>query len=92
MYGTHFMSKSLSFIWCWLGTRSYWGQAGNFYSNMLEELATYIDSGKIKSHLTRRMKLTLEGIRTGHQLSEEKKLIGKIAFGVDEPGSVEAFT
>jgi hypothetical protein len=30
---------------------------------MLEELAEYIDLGKIKSHLTNRMKLKVEGIR-----------------------------
>jgi hypothetical protein len=92
MYGTQFMSKSLAFIWCWLGTKPYWGIAHEDHHKMLEELAQYIDSGKIKSHLTNRMKLTVEGIRKGHELIESQKMIGKIAFGVGEKGNGEPFT
>lgn len=92
MYGSKFMSKSLSYIWCWLGTKMYWQVAGDDYGRMLEELAGYIDSGKIKSHLTTRIKLTVEGLRRGHELIESKSVIGKIAFGVGEEGSAEAFT
>ena len=92
MYGTQFMAKSLAYIWCWLGTKPYWGVAHDDHNRMLEELAAYIDSGKIKSHLTKRMKLTVEGLRKGHGLIEAKSVIGKIAFGVEEEGSAEAFT
>lgn len=92
MYGTQFLSKSLAYIWCWLGTKLYWGVARDDHHKMLEELARYIDEGKIKSHLTTRMKLTLENLRKGHELIEAKRVIGKIAFGIDEDGSTEAFT
>jgi NADPH:quinone reductase-like Zn-dependent oxidoreductase len=92
MYGTQFMSKSLAFIWCWLGTKPYWGVAPEDHHEMLEELAQYIDSGKIKSHLTNRMKLTVEGIRKGHELIESQNMMGKIAFGVGEEGNGEPFT
>ena len=92
MYGTQFMSKSLAFIWCWLGTKPFWHIARDGHNKMLEELAGYIESGKIKSHLTKRMKLTVENVRKGHELIEAKKVIGKIAFGIDEEGSAEAFT
>jgi NADPH:quinone reductase-like Zn-dependent oxidoreductase len=92
MHGTQFMSKSLAYIWCWLGTKPYWGIASDDHRKMLEELAGYIDSGKIKSHLTKRMKLTVESLRKGHELIEAKSVIGKIAFGVEEEGRAEPFT
>jgi hypothetical protein len=59
---------------------------------MLEELATYCDSGKIRCHLTSRIKLNVEGLRRGHELIESKTTIGKIGLGVDEEGMGEAFS
>ena len=60
---------------------------------MLEDLARYVDEGKIKSHLTKRMTLTVENLRKGHELIEGKSVIGKIAFGVGDEGvGEEAFT
>jgi hypothetical protein len=75
-----------------LGSKPYWGIAPEDHHNMLEELAQYIDSRKIMSHLTKRMKLTVEGIRKGHQLIESQNVVGKIAFGVGEEGNGEPFT
>ena len=92
MYGTHFMSKSLAFCWCWLGTKGYWGVAHDDHHWMLEELSRYIDEGKIKSHLTKRMKLTVENLRAGHKAIEGKRVIGKIGFGDGEEGKGEVFT
>lgn len=92
MYGTQFMSKSLAYIWCWLGTKPYWGVSSGDHHKMLEELAGYIDSGKIKSHLTKRMKLTRENLQKGHELIEARSVIGKVAFGIGEEGSTDAFT
>lgn len=92
MYGTHFMSKSLAFIWCWLGTKVYHGVAGDSYGKMLEELSRFIDEGKIKCHMTQRLRLTVDGLRNAHGLIETGKCIGKVSLGVDEEGSGEPFT
>jgi NADPH:quinone reductase-like Zn-dependent oxidoreductase len=59
---------------------------------MLEELAEYIDAGKIKCHLTRRLRLTAEGIKEAHRLIESGKMIGKVALGVSENGVGQPFS
>ncbi|KAE8406547.1 hypothetical protein BDV37DRAFT_280823 [Aspergillus pseudonomiae] len=76
MYGTQFMSKSLTFVWCWLGSRMYHGVDTNQWKK-LEELSALIDAGKIKCHLTRRLQLDLEGIKEAHRILESGKAIGK---------------
>jgi NADPH:quinone reductase-like Zn-dependent oxidoreductase len=58
---------------------------------MLEELASYCDSGMIRCHLTSRIKLTANGLKRAHELIESKTTIGKIGLGVDEEGPEEAF-
>jgi hypothetical protein len=40
---------------------------------MPEELAEHIDPWKLKSHLTKRTKLTAEDIRKGYELNRVKK-------------------
>ncbi|KAE8389654.1 hypothetical protein BDV23DRAFT_194313 [Aspergillus alliaceus] len=84
MYGTQFMSKSLTFVWCWLGSRLYHGVETN-QGDMMEELSVLIDAGKIKCHLTKRLKLDLEGVKEAHRILESGKAIGKVALGVSEP-------
>jgi NADPH:quinone reductase-like Zn-dependent oxidoreductase len=59
--------------------------------NMLDNLAELVDAGKIKSHLTKRLKLTASGLREAHRLIESSATIGKIGLGVDEDGPGEAF-
>ncbi|KAE8423473.1 hypothetical protein BDV36DRAFT_306007 [Aspergillus pseudocaelatus] len=83
MYGTQFMSKSLTFVWCWLGSRMYHGVKTDQWE-MLEELSTFIDAGKIKCHLTRRLQLNLEGIKEAHRILESGKAIGKVGLGLCE--------
>jgi len=83
-YGTQFLSKSLTFAWCWLGTRGYHHFDREVQHVMMENLAKYIDEGKIHCTLTRRMKLTREGLEKAHELIESKSTIGKIGLGVDE--------
>jgi hypothetical protein len=58
---------------------------------MMEKLAKNIDEGKIHSTLTKRLRLTAEGLRTAHELIESKSTIGKIGLGVDEEGKGQAF-
>lgn len=59
---------------------------------MLEELSGYVDAGKIKCHLTQRLKLTVAGLRKAHGLIESGKCIGKVSLGTDEEGEGEPFT
>ena len=91
-YGTQFMSKSLTFVWCWLGSKTYHGDQSESHHDMLEELADYIDAGKIKSHLTRRLRLTAEGIKEAHRLIMSGKMIGKVALGRSENGEGQLFS
>ncbi|KAL1987716.1 hypothetical protein VTN96DRAFT_2556 [Rasamsonia emersonii] len=91
MYGTEFMAKSLSFVWCFLGTKSIYQVDIGSHHRILEELSQFIDSGRITCHLVQRLKLTLEGVREGHRIIERGGSIGKTALGIDEPGSGEAF-
>ncbi|KAK8108441.1 quinone oxidoreductase [Apiospora sp. TS-2023a] len=94
MYGTQFMSKSLSFVWCWIATGPYHGYANDReekHHEWYEELASLLDQGTIKCHLTTRKKLTLENVREAHEATEAGKGIGKTALGVDEPGEQRAF-
>lgn len=95
MYGTQFMSKSLTFSWCWLGTGGYHGYRNDRvekHHEWFEEMARLVDEGVIKCHLTRRMGLTVEGLREAHRVLEGGKAVGKVGLGLDEPGVQEAFT
>lgn len=94
LYGTQFMSKSLTFVWCWIATGPYHGYVHDReekHREWYEELAALLDAGTVKCHLTQRRKLTLENIREAHRATEAGKGIGKTALGVDEPGEQQAF-
>ncbi|KAH9906636.1 hypothetical protein F4778DRAFT_800637 [Xylariomycetidae sp. FL2044] len=94
MYGTQFMSKSLTFAWCWLGTgpyHHYENDREEKHHEWYEELARLVDSGTVKCHLRQRLGLTAEGIREAHRIVESGKAVGKIALGVDEAGDGKAF-
>ncbi|KAI0143062.1 quinone oxidoreductase [Xylariaceae sp. FL1272] len=95
MYGTEFMSKSLTFVWCWIGTgpyHHYEHDKQEKHHEWYEELSRLLDEGVIKCHLKQRLRLTVEGITEGHRRLEEGKAVGKIALGVDEPGEGEPFS
>lgn len=83
MYGTPFMAKSLSFHWCLLGTKPWYGVDVESHRHMLEDLAQMIDVGKIKCHLREELPLTLDGLRKAHELVEGGKMMGKVACGTD---------
>lgn len=94
MYGTQFMSKSLTFVWCWLGSGAYHDYVNDDeekHHEWYEELANLIDDGIIKCHLTKRAKLTLENLKEAHRLIESGKAVGKMGLGVDEPGEGTPF-
>jgi NADPH:quinone reductase-like Zn-dependent oxidoreductase len=91
MYGTEFMAKSLTYSWELLSTKARYpdalhqpGSRVRPHGEMLTELARLIDDGKIKCHLTKRLK-------EAHELVESGKSIGKVGLGVEEAGEGEAF-
>lgn len=95
LYGTQFMSKSLTFVWCWIGTgpyHRYENDKQEKHHEWYEELRGLLDQGVVQCHLKRRFRLTAEGIRDAHRLLESGKAVGKVALGVDEPGEGKAFS
>ena len=84
MYGTEFMAKSMAFIWCYLGTKLYYGVDTESYAKILSELADMVDEGKVKCTLKQTMKLDLNGLRKAHEAIEAGGTIGKIGLEVPE--------
>lgn len=94
MYGSQFMSKSLTFSWCWLCSGAYHGYVNDDeekHHRWFEELAQMLDDGTVKCHLMRRLKLSLAGLKEAHRENEAGAGIGKTALGVDEEGPGEPF-
>jgi NADPH:quinone reductase-like Zn-dependent oxidoreductase len=85
-YGTEFMSKSLAFSWDWVGSAGYHHTNLESYRTMMTALASLFEEGKLKLTLSKRLKLTLAGLKEAHRQIESKTTVGKIALGVDEPG------
>lgn len=91
MYGTEFMAKSLSFIWCLIGTSPVYGVDVESHHRILEELSRLLDSGKVQCHLTQRFGLTLNGLREAHRSTEKGGNIGKTVITRGDAGSAELF-
>lgn len=91
MYGTEFMAKSLSFIWCLIGTRPVYQIDVDAHHTILTELSQLVDSGVIQCHLTQRMELTCRGIIDAHRLIEGGSGIGKLALGVHQNDCQQPF-
>lgn len=91
LYGTDFMSKSLTFSWDWLGSAAYHNTNLESYPRMFKALAGWMDEGKLVSTLGKRYKLTLEGLREAHRQIESGTTVGKVGLGVDEPGEGRVF-
>ena len=81
MYGTEFTAKSLAFIWCWLGTKPYYGGDIATQGRILSDLSRYIDEGTVRCHMQKELPLTVEGLREAHRLVEGGKSLGKVACG-----------
>ncbi|KAI5289589.1 hypothetical protein KEM54_003616 [Ascosphaera aggregata] len=80
MYGTEFMSKSLSFMWCLIGTKPYHGVKIESHQLILELLSELVDRAIIRCNLKKTLPFTLKGLKEAHELSETSKSIGKIAL------------
>lgn len=94
MYGTEWMAKSLTYVWCLLGTKPYYGVQLDSHGKILKQLAEFVDSGKIKCHHTQTLPLTADGLRKAHEQIEAGGVKGKIALAVDAEGldPQQAFT
>ncbi|KAL5333937.1 GroES-like protein [Aspergillus crustosus] len=91
LYGTDFMSKSLTFSWDWLGSSAYHRTNLENYQRIFGSLSRYIEEGKLVPNLTKRLKLNLTGLKEAHQMIESATTVGKLALGVDEPGEGAPF-
>ena len=92
MYGSEFMAKSLTFIWELLSTKVWYGVDAESHGKMLDDLSKWIDDGLVECHLTKRIRLTAEGLREAHRAVEGGGCIGKVGLGVDVEGEGECFT
>jgi NADPH:quinone reductase-like Zn-dependent oxidoreductase len=91
LYGTDFMSKSLTFSWDWLGSAAYHQTNLQSYGQIFGALAGLMDEGKVVPTLGKRYKLTLDGLKEAHRQIESGTTVGKVGLGVDEPGDGELF-
>lgn len=74
-------SKSVSFAWESMFTRSIYKRGMEKQGQLLEEVAHYIDIGRVKSPPITVLKgLNLENLKRGHALIEEGKMIGKLVI------------
>ncbi|KAF2156707.1 quinone oxidoreductase [Myriangium duriaei CBS 260.36] len=90
-YDTQSLSKSLTFSWCWLGSKQYHQADVESQHFMMKTISEWASSGTIKSHLKQRLKLTKEGLVRGHEMIESGKTVGKIGLGVEEEGQGQPF-
>ncbi|KAF4959461.1 hypothetical protein FGADI_1682 [Fusarium gaditjirri] len=91
LYGTEFMSKSLTFSWDWVGSAAYHNIGVEDYHEMLGTISRLMEEGVLFSTAGTRLRLTLEGLKEAHRRVESSTTVGKIALGVDVPGDGEPF-
>jgi NADPH:quinone reductase-like Zn-dependent oxidoreductase len=91
MYGTEFMAKSLTYIWCLIGTKPVYHTDVESHHRILEDLSRLLDSGKIRCHLTSRFGLTLNGLREAHRAIESGGNVGKTGLMIGDVGDAERF-
>ncbi|KAK1145010.1 hypothetical protein N8T08_004725 [Aspergillus melleus] len=91
MYSTEFMAKSLSFIWCLIGTNPVYGVNVESHHRILEESRQFLESGKISRHLTQRLPLTLDGLREAPRGIESGGNLGKTGVAIDTKSDGDTF-
>ncbi|TDZ26764.1 Succinate--CoA ligase [ADP-forming] subunit alpha [Colletotrichum orbiculare MAFF 240422] len=82
MYGTEFMSKSLTFVWALLGTKPYYGVQLDSHGKILDRLRGLLEGEDVKCHCTQKLRMNEEDVKQAHELVESGKVIGKIALEV----------
>ncbi|KAK8181022.1 hypothetical protein BC567DRAFT_222191 [Phyllosticta citribraziliensis] len=88
MYGAQWMAKCLTFVWELLGTKPWYGVDVESHGEILRRLASWVDEGRIVSHLRETMPLTVDGIVRAHQAVEASRVVGKVGLEVQEDGGV----
>lgn len=91
LYGTEFMSKSMTFAWDWLGSAAYHHTNLESYREIFDTIGRLMDEKKLVPTLGKRYKLTLAGLKEAHRQVESKTTIGKVGLGIDEPGEGTPF-
>jgi hypothetical protein len=86
LYGTEFMSRSMTFSWDWLGSAAYHGVNVEYYRDILTNLSRLMDERKLVPTLGKHYKLILAGLKEAHRQVESKTTIREIGLGVDEQG------
>lgn len=82
--GMDAFSKSLSFHWEFMFCRSVSGVAMEAQGRILKQCAKLIDSGTIKSLVSKTFPLSVENLITAHEMLESGKTIGKIVLDVGD--------
>ncbi|KAH7224327.1 chaperonin 10-like protein [Fusarium redolens] len=91
LYGTEFMSKSLTFSWDWLGSAAYHDTGVEDYHEMLGTISRLMEEDTLFSTVGTRLRLTFEELKEAHRRVESSTTVGKTALGIDEPGEGEPF-
>ncbi|KAF2766311.1 hypothetical protein EJ03DRAFT_330168 [Teratosphaeria nubilosa] len=91
LYGTEWIAKSLTYVWCLLGTKPYYGVDVDSHGKILRDLARWVDEGLVKCHHTETLPLTVDGVRKAHREIEGGAVIGKLALSLEHAGNC-AFT
>ena len=82
-YGTPMMAKSLTFVWTLLGTKPWYGVDVESHGEILSELRSLLESGKVKCHHTQTLALDVQGLRKAHEVIEGGGSIGKVGLSAE---------
>ncbi|KAK7514442.1 chaperonin 10-like protein [Phyllosticta citriasiana] len=78
--------KCLTFVWELLGPKPWYGVDVESHGEILRRLASWVDEGKIESHLRETMPLTVEGVVRARQAVEASRVIGKVGLEIWQDG------
>ncbi|KAK7520580.1 hypothetical protein IWZ03DRAFT_405185 [Phyllosticta citriasiana] len=69
-----------------LGPKPWYGVDVESHGEILRRLASWVDEGKIESHLRETMPLTVEGVVRARQAVEASRVIGKVGLEIWQDG------
>jgi NADPH:quinone reductase len=78
--------KRVNFAWEWMFSKSYYSIDNSIsQKEILDKVAEYLDSGKIKSTVTKELSpINAENIRKAHQAVESGHMMGKVVITNNE--------
>jgi NADPH2:quinone reductase len=79
---TALQQKSVTFVWEWMFTRSFYQTADMIEQHhLLNEIANLVDTGKIRTTLSERLEpITASNLRQAHKQVEMGRMMGKIVL------------